>query len=86
MNYDECSAKMQELEQLFKRDPGTALKSMADLYSDASNARNHKVCDAIGLWMQNEMKQSVREYLVEKTEDLEALARIYRGWLESSLN
>ena len=86
MNYDECSAKMQELEQLFKRDPDTALKSMADLYSDASNARNYKVCDAIGLWMQNEMKQSVREYLVEKTEDLEALARIYRGWLESSLN
>ena len=86
MNYDECSAKMQELEQLFKRDPDTALKSMADLYSDASNARNHEVCDAIGLWMQNEMKQSVREYLVEKTEDLEALARIYRGWLESSLN
>lgn len=31
MNYDECSAKMQELEQLFKRAPDTALKSMADL-------------------------------------------------------
>ncbi len=86
MNYDECNTKMQELEQLFEVDPGTALKSMTDLYSDASNAMNHEVCDAIGLWMQHEMKQSLREYLVKKSEDLEALARIYRGWLESSLN
>ena len=32
MNHDECNAKMQELEQLFKTDSDTALKSMVDLW------------------------------------------------------
>ena len=82
MNHDECNAKMQELERLFKTDPDTALKSMVDLWEDASSARNHEVCDAIGLWVQGEMRQSLREYLVKKSEDLEALARYYRGLLE----
>ena len=84
MNYDECSAKMQELEQLFKAAPDSALKSMIDLFGDASKAMNHEVCDAIGLWIQREMEQQQREYLLKKSEDLEALARIYRGWLDEA--
>ena len=82
MNHDECNAKMQELEQLFKNDPDTALMSMIDLYDDAGNAMNHEVCDAIGVWVQGEMKPHLREYLAKKSEDFEALARVYRGWLD----
>ena len=85
-SYEEFDAKMKHLEKLFQSDPDKALKGMIDFYLEASKTTYHDIGDAIGLWMQNEMKQSVREYLVEKTEDLEALARIYRGWLESSLN
>lgn len=85
-SYEEFNAKMKQLEKLFQSDPDKALKGMIDFYPEASKTTYHDIGDAIGLWMQNEMKQSVREYLVEKTEDLEALARIYRGWLESSLN
>ena len=40
MNYDECNAKMRELEQLFKIDPDTALKSMIELFYDADTAMN----------------------------------------------
>ena len=82
MNYDECNAKMRELEQLFKIDPDTALKSMIELFYDADNVRNHEVADAIGLWVQGEMKPNLREYIVKKSEDLEALVRVYRGWLD----
>jgi len=79
MDYQECSSKQTELEELFQSDPDKALIGMIDLYAEASNAMNHEVCDG-------EMTETAREYLsqkAEKTEDL-GLAKRFREWLASS--
>ena len=86
MDYQECSSKQTELEELFQSDPDKALIGMMDLYAEASNAMNHEVCDAVGIWLCREMTETAREYLsqkAEKTEDL-GLAKKFREWLASS--
>ena len=82
-SYEEFNAKMKQLEKLFQSDPDKALKGMIDFYPEASKTTYHDIGDSIGLWMQNEMTETAREYLSQKAEATEdpTLANTYRTWL-----
>ena len=81
-NYAAVSAELRQAEALFESKQILALRQMVDLYAQASQALNHEVADAIELWIYENPRLDIVDYIKTKIGQSNAVNHVYLKWID----